>query len=125
MGAIVGLDGKPIKSKQQVNEKVNNTVEKVQCQVLVGDLDTFTKTKPFPIKTPEGTVRVPPEQVVSSIAFNLYSLMQMTGQREMIIRMNDNSSDLAVDKALELSLLQIPKKEEQKKKVDEDEVSND
>jgi hypothetical protein len=105
---LIKPNGEPLKSEAKAGD------DKVVCQVLVEDVKKFTSAKALKISTPVGPKMVPPEQVLTSIAFNIYNLMQSTGQKEVIFRISDESSELIPEKNMELQLLQLQKPTERK-----------
>jgi len=102
---LIDPSGKPLKMKPVQPPKAGHDL--VECSVLVSDLDQVKVSLPMRIQTPQGSMQVDVQNVLTSIAMNLYNVMRHAKQKEVIIRIADLSSELVGDKNLTMQVMQL------------------
>ena len=102
---LIDPSGKPLKMKPTQPPKAGHDL--VECSVLVSDLDQLKVTLPMRIQTPQGSMQVDVQNVLTSIAMNIYNVMKHSKQKEIIIRIADLSSELVGDKNLTMQVMQL------------------
>jgi len=106
--AIMGLDGKPLQNKQK---KAVRGKDMVAVGVGVSDLAKFEASRAMPVHTPQGVVSIDPKSAITNMMTNFYHIMRSTGQKEMVIRIEDTSLDSVTEKQMEVNLFSINKEE--------------
>lgn len=121
------------KNKQQPDEskkgqeKDEQKYDVVKSYWMFGDFDKFNQTQEVKVQVPGvGNQTMPTKKVLTSVAQQIYNLMSVLGQKELIISLRDNSSSLVANKRLEISVsgLGAKKEESSEEGKEQDEGNN-
>lgn len=106
MNKLTDSNGKPLKSKEP-----KEGYDLVRCEVLVESIEKYNVALPMTTPTPKGSVAVNVNQVLTSIVTSMYQVMKHMKQNEIIIHIEDVSSELITEKKLTLAVGQLVPKE--------------
>ena len=96
---LVDAQGKPLLKTDE---------GKISCSIVVTDVQKFS-TGTIGLNTKQGVQQIPIQHAVQNLLTGLYELMRSTEQKEMIVRIVDNTSSLEVSKNIQIEILQLPK----------------
>jgi hypothetical protein len=79
----------------------------VNIDVLVEDSVKFCKSNML-VAVSGGHTKAGIEQALQSVLSSVYSIMNATGQKKMIISINDETSKLQIGKKLSIKIINLP-----------------
>lgn len=91
-------------TKENTSDDLKVEKDIVKCAVVVSDLSAFNATPSISMVSPNGKISVPVKSALTGLVMNLYELMKMSGQKEIILKLEDTSSPLIVDKRLHMTV---------------------
>jgi hypothetical protein len=115
---ITDAQGKPMPKQTAPKEGE----DLIQCEVLVESLAKFEIAMPIMTPTPQGPRPMEMTQALTAISTNLYQIMRHMKQKEIVIRIQDLSSEMVKEKQLTMGVGELVKPEVKTKEDDNQEA---